>query len=193
MNKSPVQSLPKVFFVFLTSLLLFACASPAQPKATTIPIPGIPTFTRFTAQTPAPPLSHSSELTVVGQLTYIATPLSGCGFIHFGAVAEYSDLKILEGKSSEDTIYVIHGCPELKRSEYAKDSGTLESFQTGDYHLLHLTLQNIYHVEAIVFGERLERLNDVCLNLPAGCTAEELVERQNGRMYFASQVDLYSP
>jgi len=177
--------MPKLFFISLSALLLFACASPAQSKATTAPTPAV-AATEYAA--PA-----SDELIVAGQLKYIATPLSHCGYLHFGPLAEYTNLKILKGQYSKDTIYVVHGCPELTRSEYAKGSGTLESFQVGDYHLLHLTLQNVYDIGTIVPGEKLKHLYEVCKEESQGCTAEEFVKRQNGTMYFASQVDLYSP
>ncbi len=69
-----------------------------------------------------------------------------CGILHLGATAEYSDLQVLNGIYPHRTIYVIHGCPELKRSEYGEDGGNLESFRAGDYHMLYLTKQNMYHV-----------------------------------------------
>jgi len=85
----------------------------------------------------------SAEVIVIGRLESIQdTP--GCGIIHWSAVAKYTDLQIASGIYPYDVVYVMHGCPELKRNEYAKDSGDLESFNVGDYHELHLIKQNIY-------------------------------------------------
>jgi hypothetical protein len=88
------------------------------------------------------PASPTNEIVIVGRLESIQdTP--GCGIFHWSAVAKYTDLQITSGIYPYDVVYVMHGCPELKRSEYAKDSGDLESFNVGDYHELHLTKQNI--------------------------------------------------
>jgi len=138
-------------------------------------------------------LPQSDELIVVGRLINISTP-PHCGYIHFGAVAEYTDLSITNGQYLRDKIYVVHGCPELSRNEYAEGSGNLAAFQIGDYHVLHLTLQNETEIGMIDSGELLLPIdiNDIeaCAN---GCDAETFVRLQNGMMYFSSQVDSYSP
>ncbi len=64
-------------------------------------------------------------------------------------IAEYSDLTILSGEYTDDVIFVTHGCPELTRSEYVEGSGDLEEFHIGDYHELHLTMQNVHNIESI--------------------------------------------
>ena len=177
----------KRFWICLFAILLAACAKAAGPADVRAPA----TSMVIMRTELAPPVPQPGDLVIVGRLDYISTP-PGCGYIHFGAVAEYSDLKIVNGKYPYDTIYVIHGCPELARSEYAKGSGTLTSFRVGDYHVLHLTLQNVYQIETIVTGEKLAKLRDVC-SLDDPCSPETLVQRQSGRMYFSSQVDLYIP
>lgn len=145
---------------FVLGILMLAACTPAS---TPIKISG----------TLAPP---SEELIVVGRLERITQPV-GCGYLHTGAIAEYTDLRVLKGKYLKDTIYVIHGCPELPRNEYAKGSGTLTSFQEGGYHLLHLTLQNVYEI-GVVSSEGIE-------------ISMDQIERE-GMLYFCSQVDLYS-
>jgi hypothetical protein len=91
-----------------------------------------------------PPTSPSNKVVLIGQLLSIQDA-PDCGIVHWSAVAEYTDLQIISGTYPYDVVYVIHGCPELKRSEYAQGSGDLESFNVGDYHELHLTRENVYH------------------------------------------------
>ena len=106
----------KIFMVILTILIASACM----------------------------PILPSDEVVIVGRLASIqATP--GCGLVHFSAVAEYTDLRVISGTYPYDTVYVMHGCPELTRRQYAQGSGDLESFNVGDYHELHLTKENVYH------------------------------------------------
>jgi len=102
-----------------------------------------PTATAILRSEPTPP---SVELIVMGRLVRMSDP-PDCGVFHFGAVAEYSDLTVLSGTYAHDVVFVIHGCPELRRSEYAAGSGDLESFRVGEYHELHLTSQNVNKVE----------------------------------------------
>jgi len=165
----------KAFFVCLSTILLVSCAKSTQTTDAT------------------PVLHQSDELIVVGRLKNISTP-SHCGYLHFGAVAEYTDLTITNGQYLGDKIYVVHGCPELSRNEYAEDSGNLAALQIGDYHVLRLTLQNETKIGVIDSGEvQLPfDINDTeaCAN---DCDAETFVRLQNGMMYFSSQVDSYSP
>ena len=114
------------------------------------------------------PAVPSDELILIGRLTHINETLY-CGIIHTGSIAEYSDLQVLDGSYFKKTIYVVQGCPELKRSEYSKNGGDLESFRVGDYHLLYLTKQNIYRIEGFI--------NDTRKGFP---------------LYFCQRVDLYS-
>ena len=156
----PIQedTMKKLIAIALLGIILLTACTPAA----------MPT------KIPAPPIPISEELIVVGRLARISSPPS-CGYIHFGAVAEYTDLIVIEGKYAGGTIYVVHGCPELPRNEYAEDSGNLKSFQVGDYHLLRLHLTRDEPEKGMkVFSEGLE--------LPKDAT-----------LYFCSQVDLYSP
>lgn len=95
------------------------------------------------------PVSWSSELLVVGKLEHIEKS-PDCGLVHFGAIAKYTDLTVLQGAYTAKEIYVVHGCPEMPRQMYDKRSGDLDKFQVGDYHELHLTKTNVHHVESIV-------------------------------------------
>jgi hypothetical protein len=137
--------------------------------------------------------AQSDELIIVGRLNNISAPLH-CGYVHFGAVAEYTDLRITSGQYLKDKVYVVHGCPELSRNEYAEGSGNLASFEIGAYHVLHLTLQNEIQIGVIDPGKVLlpidTKHSQVCSN---GCDAETFVQVQNGTMYFSSQVDEYAP
>jgi hypothetical protein len=94
-----------------------------------------------------------------------------CGIFHWGAVAEYTDLTVVQGAYSGSTILVVHGCPELPRREYAEDGGTLESFRVGDYHLLQLTRR--VPARGVLWGE------------VSPAAAE-------GPLYFCRAVDLYA-
>lgn len=134
--------------------------------------------------------SRTDELIIVGRLKYISSP-PACGIISSAAIAEYTDLKILSGKYSKDSIYVVHGCPEMKRSEFVQNSGSLDVFHVGNYHILHLTLKNIYKVGVIDLGniQLPVAMQEACTT---PCDAETLVRHQNGMMYFSSQVDLFS-
>jgi len=93
------------------------------------------------ACTPAAP---SDEVVIVGRLESIQ-PTVDCGIVHASAIAKYTDLQVINGTYPYDTVYVIHGCPKSKRSDYSPGSGNLESFKVGDYHELHLTKENVYH------------------------------------------------
>jgi hypothetical protein len=97
-----------------------------------------------------PPVNDiSNSLVVIGRLKRIVhTP--DCGYIHFGALAEYDSVRVVQGVYNAKSIFVIHGCPELSRSEYAKESGSLQVFRIGDYHRLELVIQNIHKVECVI-------------------------------------------
>ena len=79
----------------------------------------------------------SGELTIVARLYSISSP-PACGILHMGAVAEYRDLEVIEGRYSARKVFVIHGCPEIPRTSYAQDAGDVEEFRIGDYHELTL-------------------------------------------------------
>ncbi len=177
----------KAFVMSMSAVLLFACAKSAQATEATTPMTIEPV--RIDSTTfPSP----SDELRVIGQLKYISTP-PHCGYFHIGAVAEYTDLKIINGSYLQDKIYVVHGCPELARNEYANASGNLESFQIGDYHVLYLTSQNRFKIGVIDSGDmQLPMDIDNAEACASGCDAETFVRLQDGMMYFSSQVDLYS-
>lgn len=88
------------------------------------------------------PAGSSAALHLVGRLVHLAETVH-CGRLHFGAVAEYTDLTVLSGTYTAPTIFVVQGCPEMPRNQYAEGSGDLEIFRGGDYHELHLTQQNL--------------------------------------------------
>jgi hypothetical protein len=174
----------KMILVFLSATILCACSKSAYSPNTNVPTPDISARADLDTS-----ISQADELVIIGRLKYISDP-PGCGIFHYGAIAEYTDLRIIHGPYFRDTIYVVHGCPELDRSEYAEGSGTLSSFQLGDYHILHLTSQNVYDIGTIYAGEEPEQLYEVCKDDP--CIVDVFVQRQDGMMYFSSQVDLYS-
>ena len=174
----------KTFLLSLFVVFLLSCTNSSKSSTTTI-----------SSSDPdhaflATPISQLDELIVVGRLKSISAP-GHCGFIHFGGTAEYEDLQIISGKYSKDKIYVVHGCPELPRNEYASGSGSLTSFREGDYHVLHLTSKNVYQVGSIDWGS-IQLPVDFSKACPNGCTSETLVQSQNGMMWFSLQVDLYS-
>ncbi len=137
--------------LYIAFLLLFllptACTlnvTPSPTSTATVSPTGEPTLVPATP-TPASTLPPSSELVVLGRMVSMRRSVA-CGIIHGGGVAEYTDLIILSGVYYSDTIFAIHGCAELARSEYFKGSGNVESFNVGDYHELHLTKQNVYGI-----------------------------------------------
>ena len=96
------------------------------------------------------PLQEDVEggvLVLVGRLTHIAAS-PGCGGYHFGGVATYTDLEIVEGEYQHRSVEIIHGCPELSREDYAEGSGDLREFRAGDYH--RLTLVDTRKFEGVV-------------------------------------------
>ncbi len=131
----------KIIPALIACCMLIACQSTPNPVAPS----QAPIVQDTPTIAPTPRLTYpSADLVIVGRLASIQnTP--GCGVIHWSTVAEYTDLQVISGKYPYDVVYVIHGCPELKRSEYAQGSGDLESFNVGDYHELHLTKGNVYH------------------------------------------------
>ncbi len=150
----------KILPALIAGCLLAACQSTPTPTA-----PSRPPITQdeSTVVSTDPP----QDLMIVGRLVSILdTP--GCGIVHWSAVAEYTDLQVINGTYPYNVIYVIHGCPELKRSEYAKGSGDLESFNVGDYHELHLTKENVY--------QTMKLLND---------------PHPSDQLYFCREVNLY--
>jgi hypothetical protein len=94
--------------------------------------------------TPTPP----PVLVVVAKLTRIASG-AGCGYFSMGVVAEYTDIQVIVGKYSKDKVYVVHGCPELSRSEFSASAGSLETLDIGAYHHLELLSNNFYGLELI--------------------------------------------
>jgi len=97
-----------------------------------------------------PPVNNiSNNLVIVGRLKRIVQP-PDCGHIHFGALSEYDNIRLIQGVYNAKSIFVIHGCPEISRTEYAKGSGNLQSFRIGDYHRLELVKKNIYKVGIII-------------------------------------------
>jgi hypothetical protein len=153
--------------IFCILIFLIACArNEAQVDGALerLPESGELVETEFQVES-----TTSAELVIVGRLVRIEDTLQ-CGIFHFGAVAEYTDLTVLRGTYPYETIFVTHGCPELKRSEYAEGSGDLEVFRTGDYHELHLTQQNVYDVSTY---------------------PTDLKDLSEG-LYFSSVVNLYS-
>lgn len=67
-----------------------------------------------------------------------------------GAVAEYVDVRVLDGEYSSQKILVIHGCPEIPRDNYAADAGDVEEFRAGDYHELKLVPASRWDGDEIV-------------------------------------------
>lgn len=175
----------KTLLISLSAVFLFACTS--STRSTDLATPSLESV----QSKPETPIFESSDFVIVGRLERISSPQAACGILHIGAIAEYTNLKILNGKYSEDKIYVVHGCPELARNEYADNSGSLISFHEGDYHILHLTSQNIFRIEIVNSGDIQLPIDpsNVCQNR---CNPETLVQSQDGMMYFSSQVDLYS-
>ncbi len=91
--------------------------------------------------------SYAEDLVVIGKLVYLDDAISNCGLLHVGSLAKYNDIQFVDGKYNGSILHVIHGCVELSREKYDKDSGTLQHFKVGDYHRLVLTKKNIYKIE----------------------------------------------
>lgn len=89
------------------------------------------------------PLSYTvvpqaqATLVVEGMLAKMGSA-APCGAFHLGAVGVYSDLTVIAGSYRRTTVRVIHGCPDLPRSDYAPGSGDVDEFRIGDHHRLTL-------------------------------------------------------
>jgi hypothetical protein len=85
---------------------------------------------------PAP----AGDATVVARLTALPTPMPpNCGIWHVGAVMDYELVRVISGTLDKKRFHVVHGCPELRRSQYDKSGGTLTVFHAGDLHRLELS------------------------------------------------------
>jgi len=73
----------------------------------------------------------------------------GCGYYTLGVVAEYVEIKVLQGTWAQDRLLVAHACPELPRKEFSPHAGTLRSFTLGDVHRLELHRDNFYGIEIL--------------------------------------------
>jgi hypothetical protein len=81
--------------------------------------------------------SVDHELVLVGKLVdKQACP--GSGDKHYGLVMKYKVVEVKSGYYEGDTIYVVHGAPELPRVIYFKYCGSLKSFEVGATHRLRL-------------------------------------------------------
>jgi hypothetical protein len=148
--------------IFYSSFLLIACKQDQLPDGDQ----GI--NTNLIESRNLALASTKAELVIVGRLVRIDDS-PHCGIWHWGAIAEYTDLTILSGSYAYDTVLVIHGCPELKRGDYAEGSGDLEAFVARDYHELHLTQDNVY-------GIGLHPTSD---------------QKLAGRLYYSQEVNFY--
>lgn len=128
---------------------------------------------------PSPRLSVTPEdgpvvdLVLVGRLARMSNP-GYCGYFYFGSVAEYEDLRVLEGSYPQDKVYVVHGCTEMPRAQFNPSSGSLDAFRIGDYHRLRLVKRNVYNIEAISYG----------------CCGLSGMKPPAAAIFFAVQVDL---
>ena len=94
--------------------------------------------------------NHVSEnLVIVGRLTRMSHS-PDCGGLYFGVLAEYDSIKVIQGTFDAKSVFVIHGCPELSRKEFAKGSGNLHTFRIGDHHHLELVRNNIYKIGNVI-------------------------------------------
>lgn len=108
-----------------------------------------------------------------GILTVYLAVAPPCVHFHWGVVAQYSTLNVVEGSYSSDKVYVIHGCPEVKRTVYSERAGNLQAFHIGDLHRLRLTRMNIFKIGTIVDSDSSGR-----------------IEHPDDQTYFAKTVDL---
>jgi hypothetical protein len=93
--------------------------------------------------------TSQDDLIIIGKLIRINSNSVLCGGLHVGTMSEYSDLKVIKGSYKNKSIFVVHGCIELKRQQYSKDAGTLNDFVIGDYHRMAVSKYNIYKIELI--------------------------------------------
>ena len=117
----------------------------------------------------------SNDPVVVGRLSRIALS-PPCSQGRYGVVAEYTDLKVIQGDFNLDIVYVVHGCPELRRQDYGETSGSLTRFRLGDMHVLHLSKKNVYRVGSI-----------------SDADAKGRIPHPEAFTYFCKSVDLFKP
>ena len=80
----------------------------------------------------------------------MAAPSFGCGYFSMGALAEYTNLRILSGKYKPKTIFVFHACPEMPSSPCSDSSRPVDAFKVGDYHYLQLSHTNFQKLELLI-------------------------------------------
>jgi hypothetical protein len=95
-----------------------------------------------------------AELVVLARLADAGTPGLGCGVLHLAVVMRYEVIKIVSGHQEGRTLYVVHGCPELPRTVYRRDAGTVAAFKVGDVHRLSLATRGAPFLD----GEAIDAL-----------------------------------
>jgi hypothetical protein len=91
--------------------------------------------------------SEQDELIIIAKLVKMDEFQAGCGTLYVRTIMEYEVLEVINGDYNRDTIYVAHGCIEMPREEFSKESGTLKEFKVNDIHKLVLTTDPIYEFE----------------------------------------------
>jgi hypothetical protein len=112
-------------------------------------------------------------VTLVGRLVAMPDARAGCGVFHFAATVEYEVLEVRTGRFEGSRVMVLHGCPELARSQYEADAGNAGPLEIGDEHILQL----VPHAPVVVGGLSL-----------LGTSAHPELHR-----YWAEHTDLYGP
>jgi len=102
--------------------------------------------------TPAPAPSPEPDLVVIGKLVHMTHPSFGCGYFSLGALAEYSDLRVLKGSYDQSTIYAFHPCPEMPPQPCRGVSAALSTLEAGAYHHLELSRRNFEQINLLDDG-----------------------------------------
>jgi hypothetical protein len=80
----------------------------------------------------------AQKLVVRGRLLDPGPTTPHCGMYHFAVVMKYRVVEVVAGQHRPTVVYALHGCPEIPRSHYGAEAGTLVHFKVGDLHRLVL-------------------------------------------------------
>ena len=99
---------------------------------------------------PQPPVI---DVVVTGRMSRIAQAPVNCSIYFTAVVAEYVDLKVVEGEPIRTKrVAVAHPCAEMARQTFSRSAGTLEAFRVGDSHRLELAHENPWPLLDFVFA-----------------------------------------
>jgi hypothetical protein len=84
--------------------------------------------------------TRQADLIVVARLVRrAATTAPDCGILHCAEIMEYEVLRVERGTYTSRRIFVALGCPEMPRTMYGADAGSVQQLTVSDVHRLELS------------------------------------------------------